>query len=192
MKRRIICCSVILLSILIAGSTAFGQLGFRKGIKVGYNWASISGDVEDTESRKAITGGIAVEFNLLTLFSFELDVLYSPRGASFQGTETKLNYISVPMVLKKKFIPVGIHPYILGGPEFNFLISAKADDEDVKDSFTSEDLVFVVGAGLEFSFLGKSAYVETRYSYGLNNINRDAEAGEAKNRVSQVYFGVLF
>ena len=187
----VICCSVILLSILIAGSSAFGQFGFRKGIKVGYNWATLSGD-DYAESRKALVGGIAVEFNLLPLFSFELDVLYSPRGASSDGIETKMNYISVPMVLKKKFIPVGIHPYILGGPEFNFLISAKAGEEDVKDLFTSEDLVFVIGAGLEFSFMANSAYVEARYSYGLNNVFRDPGQGDAKNRVSQVFFGVLF
>lgn len=191
MKRMVICCSVILLSILIAGSTAFGQFGFRKGIKVGNNWATISGD-EYPESRQALAGGIAVEFNLMPLFSFELDVLYSPRGAAQEGIETKLNYISVPMVLKKKFIPVGIHPYILGGPEFNFLLSAKREDEDLKDLFTSEDFVFVVGAGLEFSFLRNSAYVEARYSYGLNNIFTDPDAEDAKNRVSQIFFGVLF
>jgi hypothetical protein len=193
MKRSAILFFILLLSFIVMVNTASGQLGFRTGIKLGYNYATMTGDnLPDVDSRSALAGGIGLEFNFLSLLSLQVDVLYSPRGASLPNDgEMKLNYISVPMVLKKKFFPVGLHPYLLGGPEFNFLLSAKENGNDIKDQVTSEDLHLVVGGGLEFSFLGKSAYVEGRYSYGLNNINEDGE-GELKNRVSQLYFGILF
>ena len=191
MKRLVIICIVIILFIFSFQSAAFSQLGFRKGIKVGYNLATLSGD-EDVDSRKAFAAGLGIEFNFLSLLSFQVDAIYSPRGASSDGTELKLTYLSIPMVLKKKFFPMGMHPYIMGGPEFSFLLSAKSGDADVKDSLTSEDLAFVLGGGLEFSFIGKSAYAEVRYSYGLNNINKNEESGDAKNRVTQIFFGILF
>ena len=163
-------------------------------IKVGYNLATIHGDdLSGTKSRKAFAGGIGVELNFLRLLSIQVDVLYSPKGVSFQDNgETHLNYISVPMVIKRKFFPFGIRPYLFGGPEFNFLLSAKSGDTDIKDELTSEDLAFVFGGGVEFSFVGKSAYFEGRYSYGLNNINKDSAVSESKNRATQFFIGFLF
>ena len=193
MKRSTVLFFILLLSFLVMTNTASGQLGFRKGIKVGYNYATITGDNLNVDSRSSLAGGVGLEFNFFRLLSFQVDLLYSPRGASLPNDGTfKLNYISVPMVLKKKFFPVGVHPYLLGGPEFNFLLSAEENGIDIKERLTSEDLNFVVGGGLEFSFLGKSAYVEGRYSYGLNNIYKEENTGDSKNRVSQVYFGILF
>lgn len=193
MKRPTVFFMIALLFLLVMANTASGQLGFRKGIKVGYNYATITGDdLPEVDSRGSLAGGVGLEFNFFRLLSFQVDILYSPRGASFPDDGAiKLNYISVPMVLKKRFFPVGIHPYLLGGPEFNFLVSANENGSDIKDLLNSEDLNFVVGGGLEFSFLRKSAYVEGRYSYGLNNINKDTES-VLKNRVSQIYFGILF
>lgn len=187
---------VLIIIMLVIGLSqhSFGQLGFRKGIKAGYNFASISGDdMGATENLKGLTGGIAIEFSFLALLSFEADVLYSPRGVSLKDNgDIELKYISIPMVLKRKFFPVGVHPYIFGGPEFNFLLSAKADGTDIKDELTSEDLAFVIGGGIEFSLFGNSAYAEGRYSYGLNNLYKDRDLGEWKNRVGQIFFGILF
>lgn len=193
MKQKCFFICVVILSFFLVSHAAFGQLGIRKGIKVGYNWATLSGDdLNGVESRKSIAGGGSLEFNLLGLLAFQVDVLYSPRGTSIQnGVETKLNYISIPIVLKQKFFPVGIHPYIMGGPEFNYLLSAKTDDIDIKDQIKSQDLVIVIGGGLEFSLLGNSAYIEGRYSYGLNDIGKQTQFN-SKNRVSQIFFGFLF
>jgi len=192
MKRMTSIILVLSISILLSGNRAFGQL--RKGLKLGYNMATLTGDnLIGVESLKSIAGGIGVEFNFIGLLAFQVDALYSPKGAILSdNTETHLNYIAIPMVLKKKFFPLGLHPYILGGLEFNFLLSAKAGDTDIKDQLTSEDLVYILGAGLEFAFLGKSAYIEGRHTSGLNNINKEPDAGETKNRVTQIFVGFLF
>jgi len=194
MRNWIVKIFLIIVVVSLISSTAHAQLGIRKGLKIGYSWSTISGEmVDNVESRKSLTGGGSLEFNILGLLNFQVDVLYSSRGAAaVNGPETKLSYISVPIVLKQKFFPVGIHPYILGGPEFNYLISAKVGDTDIKNQFKTQDMTVVVGAGIEFSLLGNSAYVEGRYSYGLSDVNKDATISSTKNRVSQVFVGILF
>ena len=172
---------------------AWGQLGMRTGVKAGYGWATLSGDnVSDVESRKVLMGGLSLELSVLGLLNVQADLMYSPRGAQTPaGEKTELTYLSIPVVLKMKFLPVGIHPYILAGPELGFLISAKAAGHDIKDDCKSQDLGIVGGVGLEFSLLGKSVMVEARYYYGLNSINKD-DAVSVKNRVSQILVGLLF
>jgi len=192
-KIRWLCLTLIITFSL----NAFGQIGIRKGIKGGYNWSTMTGDLfESTESLQEITAGFAVEFGLLGLFALQAEALYSPKGA--QGTvfgnteEYQLTYIACPVFIKKKFLPVLIHPYILAGTEFGFLVSAKHVDEDIKSHIRSQDTAFVLGGGIEFSFIGNSAYVEGRYTYGLDNVFKDIEEGDSKNRVTQVFFGILF
>jgi len=194
MKRTNFFVLVIFLTVLLVGSTVFGQLGIRPGVKVGYNWATLSGEgLNGVESRKSIAVGAGIELSFLGLLAVQADVLYSPRGTLFQnGSETRLNYLSIPIVIKKKFLPVGIHPFLLCGPEFSFLLTAKADDTDIKDQVKAQDLAIVVGGGVEFSLLGKSAYIEGRYSYGLHNINEEDAQPSSKNRVWQLFVGFLF
>ena len=182
---------IVILSVAI---NAYGQFGIRKGVKAGYNWATLTGDnLSGVQTRKSFTGGVGLEFSILGLFAFEVDILYSPRGASFQNNaDTKLTYISLPFVFKKKFFPVGVHPYILGGPEFSYLLSAKTNGTNIKNEINAQDLAIVLGGGIELSFLGKSAYLEGRYCYGLNRIYKDATQPSLKNRVSQVFLGILF
>ena len=187
----------VLVSFMFAfmcSNASFGQLGLRKGVKIGSNWAKLAGkDMENVESRKATVVGVGLEFSLPGLWSLEADALYSPKGVIFQnGNAIKLEYISIPIVLKKKFFPVGIHPYILGGIELNFLIKGEKNYVDNNAlSFQSQNMAIVAGGGMEFSLLGSSAYMEGRYSYGADNVYTDTERS-AKNRVLQVFVGFLF
>ncbi|MCJ7812603.1 PorT family protein [bacterium] len=193
MKRNIFISVMLTMLIVLIFGTAFGQLGIRKGIKGGYNWAKLSSDsLNNIHSIKSLTGGISLEFNILNLLSLQTDVLYSPRGSLVgNNVEIKLKYLSIPVILKRKFFPVGIHPYLLIGPEINFLLSASRDGADIKNMVNQEDFALVTGGGVEFSFLGKGAYIEGRYSYGLNSIYSDAVSQNSKNRVYQIFGGFL-
>ena len=186
----------VLITILF-NSGVHAQLGIRKGIKLGNNWATLTGDMaEEIDHTKGFTGGICFEFVLMGLFSLQTEILYTPRGAQWNEDDVleklELNYITVPFILKRKFFPFGIHPYILGGTEFGFLLSAKQAKSNIKSQIQSQDMGLILGAGFEFSFLGKSAYAEGRYGYGLDNIFVNPEDGDAKHRISQVFFGILF
>ncbi|MFO7889467.1 MAG: porin family protein [bacterium] len=194
MKKYALVVWILVLVICMSVNNAEAQIGLRKGIKVGSNWANVSNvNVSDTESLQALTFGFSLELRILNLVAVQGDLLYSPKGVTVAGEETKLNYFSVPVVLKKFFFPVGIHPYIFGGPEFSFLLSAKKIEEDIKEYVNSGDTGIVIGGGIEFSFLGKSAYAEGRYSFGLSEVIESGLSIEgAKNKVAQIYFGILF
>ena len=157
MKRTNFFVLVIFLTVLLVGSTVFGQLGIRPGVKVGYNWATLSGEsLNGVESRKSIAVGAGIELSFFGLLAVQADVLYSPRGTLFQnGGETRLNYLSIPIVIKKKFLPVGIHPFLLCGPEFSFILTAKADDTDIKDQIEAQDLAIVVGGRGRIFLIGE-------------------------------------
>lgn len=187
----------MLVFIILLSLNAEAQTGIRKGIKGGYNWSTMTGDLfESTETLQEITAGFTLEFSLLGLFAVQAEALYSPKGAqgmvSGNTEEYQLTYISCPVFLKKKFLPILVHPYLLAGTEFGFLVSAKHVDEDIKSRINSQDTAVILGGGVEFSFIGNSAYVEGRYSYGLDNVFKDTEDGDSKNRVTQVFFGILF
>ena len=193
MKRTDICIMIVIITLLLNVPSAFSQLGTRFGIKVGYNWSQLAGDnLGDVETLKSFTGGFGLEIDIL-MVSLQMDLMYTPRGAILaDGSEIKMTYISIPVVLKKKLFPVGIHPYISGGLEFAYLISAKQDGNNIKDQIRKDDLGLVCGGGLEFSLLGKSVYLDGRYHYGLGNINSDDQFPETANRTYQFLLGILF
>lgn len=189
MKRPILRGAILSCLIFLMVPPAQGQL-VRKGLKLGYNFSSLTGDLEDAETREGIAAGIALEFNLL-VFALELDLLYSPQGALFpDGGKIQLDYLSIPILMKKRLFPVGIRPYVLAGPEFCLLLSEKTDDAAYEGEIRNQDLCAVIGAGIELALAGKAVYVEGRYSYGLSNIY---EVGSQKiqNRVARLFIGVL-
>ena len=192
MKRLRMTCCVLLGSLLLVSSSLHAQLGLRTGLKVGQTYANFTGDdAKDTEQLKSLTGGVSLELNLLVL-SFQADLLYQTRGAVWEGDdENKLHYISVPVVVKKKFLPLLIHPYILAGPEWNWLISGKIEGTDIEADAQKMSMGAVVGAGLEFGLLGKSVYIEGRYHWGISRLS-DVKSLDLKDKTAAVYIGLLF
>ena len=194
MKRYFIFFSV--LSVLTA-TTTFAQFGIRKGIKAGYISSSVTGDLVkdiDVSSSKKLSYGVSLEASLLNLLHLQADVLYAPKGASYESelgdVDLDTKYLSIPVVLKKKFLPLTTHPYALVGLEYDILLSAKMDEKDVKEDFKSKDQNLVLGAGLELSLLTFSGYIEGRYVYGLSDIQKEGDS--LKNKAVQVYIGILF
>lgn len=191
MSRNVIRSIVLIVLLFTLSHAAFGQFGIRTGLKAGYNSSSMTGDVpNDAERLHSISGGLGMELNLMVI-AVQADLLYSPKGYVVDGNDIRLNYLSLPVVAKIKFFPVIIHPYILGGIEYNHLLSAKADGNDIKDDLASSDFSGVAGAGLEFSLFGKAVYAEVRYIHGLSNISK-IEGTELNNRTYQMLFGMLF
>lgn len=76
------------------------------------------------------------------------------------------------------------------GPQLGFLLSAKNESTNVKDSFKTFD--FGVNLGLGYK-LNNGLNFGARYNLGLTNIN-DSEGSSGKNRngVIQVSVGYFF
>lgn len=193
MKRFLPWLAVVSFMAFFLTSPVKAQFGPKSVFKIGYNWSVLSGEsVSDVEAWKAVTGGFGLELDLM-IVSLQIDLMYSPRGGEIPDLgKVRLHYLSVPIVVKKKFFPVGIHPYIVGGLEFSYLISAKQDGENIRDDLRSDDLGLVAGAGLEFSLLGKGAFLEGRYFYGLGRINQEDLFVDVRNSTYQFTIGLIF
>ena len=192
MKRPQIVVLFAVLTMLFFTQSAVAQLGIRTGLKVGQTYTNFTGDdADNTDRLKSFSGGVSLELNLLVL-SFQADLLYQSRGAVWEDDEeNKLHYISIPVVLKKKFLPLLVHPYILAGPEWNWLISGKIEGAEIKADAKKMAMGIVVGGGLEFGLFGKSAYVEGRYHWGVTQLS-DVSSLDIKDKTASVYVGLLF
>jgi len=187
----------ILSILLLVGHYSFGQLGIRKGIKFGSNWSTFTGDsLEGIGYLQSFIGGANFEFLLANQWSIQMDVLYSPQGISSQDSgDLRITYISIPIVVKKQFLPYGVHPFICAGIEFNYLLSAKRNGNSVKGKINPQTLTLVVGGGLEFTLLNLSTYIDGRYMFGIDavyQVDQPESPYNYRNRIIQVSAGILF
>lgn len=166
------------------------------GAKAGLNIADFGGDAETSGSRTGFHVGVIAEFKLTEQFSIQPELLYSMQGAKYETVidfdiveqDMKLDYLNVP-IMAKYYLFEGFS--IQAGPQVGFLMSAKAEDEDVKDSFKSIDFALNGGVGYE---LPLGVFFQARYSAGLANI-ADGEGSDdysINNNVISLSVGYKF
>lgn len=166
------------------------------GAKAGLNIADFGGDAETSGSRTGFHVGAVAEFKLTEQFSIQPELLYSMQGAKFETLDgfdvveedMKLDYLNIP-IMAKYYLFEGFS--IQAGPQVGFLMSAKAEDEDVKDSFKSIDFALNGGVGYE---LPLGVFFQARYSAGLANV-ADGEGSDdysINNNVISVSVGYKF
>ncbi|OXG04434.1 outer membrane protein with beta-barrel domain [Flavobacterium araucananum] len=180
---------------------AFGFTNAQKtrfGVKGGLNLTSFSGgNYYDAKSLVGFQVGGFAEIKIIERLSIQPEVLFSTQGAkldggSFGDFNSKLNYINVP-VLAKFYITKQFT--VEAGPQIGFLVSAKTDGDDAKDSFKSVDTGFNFGAGYNFT---ENVSVNLRYTVGLANIadyevdNTEQYLDSPKNSVLALTLGYKF
>ncbi|MCH7819811.1 MAG: PorT family protein [Candidatus Marinimicrobia bacterium] len=202
------CCVIIVLAIAIQPIFAQDD-AMQFGVKVGLNLANLSID-PDTEgfSFDAVTkfgaGGIML-YPLSEVLDLQVEAMYLLKGTKAEfdifGTvfelELNLAYLSVPVMVRYNLGSEDTSPYIVVGPEFGFLLSAKSkfdgEEEDIKDELKSIDLGFNVGAGVSMDMGTMPAFAEVRYSLGLSDINDDPDDDDTiKTTGIQLFVGMMF
>jgi hypothetical protein len=177
-------------------SAANAQVKF--GAKAGLNLANVAGDVENTKMKAGFNVGGFAKIGLTETLSLQPELVFSTQGAKMEFDEeginydvkTNLNYINVPVLLQYNTTS-GF--FAETGPQFGFLMSAKAkadgEKEDIKDSFKSIDLGWAFGAGyLTKSNVGFNA----RFNLGLSNIADNGDDGDFKVKNSVIQVGVFY
>lgn len=218
--------SAILCVLALATATAQAQdKSVRFGIKVAPNFGWINPDTKELKNdgaRFGYTFGLMGDFMIganqnyafatgLFLNNVGVKSTY-PSDKQNLITESKYQYIELPLTLKLKTNEIGYMTYygqIGFGTAFN--IRAKSDfdtfnergeivrvtDEDIMDNTQLFKASLIVGAGLEFNFSGNtSAMIGVTYNNGFTNINKDIKVGDKELKAKQNYLelslGVFF
>ncbi len=199
---------VLVVCLALLGWSAVASAQVTGGVKGGLNFANMtfSGGTGTSSSgtREAWMAGGFVAIPIAKHVTIQPEGLISLKGSEtteIGGTATvKFTYFDVP-VLVRFDIPTSrrVVPYLYGGPNLGFLLSAKVaavtpsgtHEEDVKGDMRSTELGIAAGGGLQFG----RVLVEARYVQGLTNVLTDAAAASGttlRNRVIKVIGGVRF
>ena len=151
------------------------------GLKAGYNYATLKGNVSDSANFKPYHGyfaGITLEFPLSNLFSLQVEGIYNRRGANITSNtygKAKLNldYLSLPVLARfnvGKGINLHIGPqleYRIDKPNFYFdagtdpVTRVKDDALDIIDGAMTVGIAYMTDAGWFF---------EARWVQGLTSV----------------------
>ncbi|WP_289665317.1 porin family protein [Flavobacterium panacagri] len=176
--------------------TVFTVLGFMNvnaqkikfGAKAGLNFSTVSGD--NTNNIDYVTSqhvGLVSEIPISEKFSFQPEVMYSRQGYSLNTDVVAMNYLNIPL-MGKYYVTKGLS--LEAGPQVGFLLSAKNEKTDVKDSFNTVD--FGVNFGIGYK-LENGLNFGVRYNLGLTDINNvDNSSIKNRNGAFQVSVGYFF
>jgi len=173
-----------ILSGLFAFLAIFGYSQFVIfGAKAGLNLSTFTGnDIENAKFHPSFHVGGTANFFLNENFMLQPEVLYSGKGAKFDGGAYRLGYINVPVLIQYK---TASGFFIEAGPQIGFIVSSKlkysgGSTVDVKDQLKSTDYSFVGGIGYK-SAMGIGA--NARYDFGFFNV---AKAGIIRNKTIMI------
>lgn len=185
---------------LIAGTFTFAQKTstntassspIRFGLKAGLNVSSLT--ASGWNSKAGFYGGVFANIPVAQDFSVQPEILYSGMGAkakSNSDVKANLDYIAVPVMFQYNALP---NLYLEAGPQFGFLISAKAkyqsNSVDIKDETKTFDFGLGLGAGYYFT---QNIGVNVRYVAGLSDIAKDRPSGSDSNKNGAFQVGLAY
>jgi hypothetical protein len=172
--------------ITMVGTTSAQSVNI--GIKGGLNLYSVSGDNDaSNETKASFHIGLLGHIHMASNFALQPEVVFSSQGTKYgNDLELELNYVNVPLLFQYMF-DNGFR--LQAGPQLGFLVSAKANGAEVKNSFNGVDL----GLGMGASYVNPASGfgVDVRYNHGLSNINENDNV-ESFNRGFQLGVFYLF
>ena len=182
----------VILFLLVPGMLAAQGIGL--GIKAGANFADAEMKSVDVKSATSFHAGGYLNLNFSETFGITPEVLWTGYKSKVDGdlgdVDFERNYIAIPIMLRFKPIPL---LSLEAGPQFNLLLNAEADGDDIKSQLKTNEFGLAVGAGLHLP-LGLNGGV--RYVWGFTNIsdvdptnNPNDIPDDIKNRTFQIYVG---
>jgi len=172
----------ILTIVLLSAPSILWAQGVGIGIKGGVNVASVRSDGNTGDSRTSFHFGGYVNINFSEKLGITPELLWSRYDSDLDGSEFVCDYISIPIMLRFKVIPL---MSLQVGPQYNFLSKAKLDGTDYKDHLKDSDVAAALGVAFHVP-LGFNGGV--RYVVGLTDLSEDSDT-EIKNNTLQVYIG---
>ena len=175
---------VLFICLVLVSTKGFSQGGFFKrfefGLKAGVNYSNFTDASFPTDPLVGFHGGGTVAFKITKNFLIQEEFLFSTQGAKVKKGSTleeqdlKLNYISVPVLLKYRS-KIGL--YVEAGPQVGMLASEEVKGLSVDEFAKKLDLAGVGGIGFQ-SKIGLG--IGVRYVYGVSKVS-DFDASNVKN-----------
>lgn len=187
---------VVLVAVFAISYQAKAQLG----VKVGYNFAKQSGDVQDGYSDKSLNNvffGAFMEKDIIPLLDIRIGAEFSPKGSRAENgdlfDEWKINYLEIPVQAKLKLGPV----YALGGVYGAYALGGKYEDQDGSADIDFDalelkrfDYGMKFGAGVQTGLGPLHIFAQAEYSFGLQNLSK-MDGVDTKNTVLSVSAGLV-
>jgi predicted porin len=157
--------------------------------KVGLALGSFSGDYtkeageSDPKLRPGFIAGVEGEYYITDWFSAAAGVSYAQQGWKVNSNTLKLDYLNVPVVADF-YVARGLA--LKTGVQFGFLMNAKADEGDIKNSCEKFNFSIPVGISYEIS----NFVLDIRYNIALTKVNKYDGGHNEKNRSDLVQFTV--
>lgn len=188
-KVILITCLYCLLSNLLTAQ------GFKIGLKAGANFTKIDAVSFTDEFKLSYHAGAFIELDFNKKIGIQPEFLLSQSEAKLASsgsvisppnTDYKLNYLSIPILLRYK---IGKILVLNVGPQYSILLNG--NDNVVASgtkAFKDGDFAMVGGLQLGFNFLRFYA----RYHIGLKNINDISSSNNWKSQQIQAGIGFRF
>jgi hypothetical protein len=195
-KRCLLVAAVVSASVALA-SPAGAQV--QVSAIGGVNVASLDVESQDfraSGSKLGLVLGAAVTAPVTARFVIRPEVLYSQEGASDTSEGVDVTFagqvIEIPLLAQFDF-GGNLRPFVLAGPTFGFVATAKETsgtlpDEDISDEVAAWDVGLMFGAGGKIT---DRVGVEFRYKLGLKDVAVD-DSDEVRTRVLSFMVSVAF
>lgn len=178
---------------LVGAVALFGAMNAQTfGVKAGMNISTLT-NIDGSKSKVGFNAGVLMNAPLAANFSIQPELLYNSKGVKEDGGgggSINLDYISLPVMFQYNATPMF---YLEAGPEFGFVVSAKAKGGgatlDIKDEVQGFDVGIGLGAG--YYFIPKLG-ITARYVAGLTDVLKDNSGDSVKNNVFQIGLAYKF
>ncbi|MFN0179649.1 MAG: porin family protein [Gemmatimonadales bacterium] len=169
---------IILAALFLPAATPLAAQG-ELGVKLGLTFGDISNKgllPGNLDTRNGVAGGLSLGLRS-GVVGMGVDALYAQRGLrssqSLANSQTRLDYLDLPVYLKVTIPTPGIRPFGYAGPQVSWELKCRRANGTECGATVPErpSVVYagVVGAGVRFGGrMGLS--VEGRYVYGLTDL----------------------
>ena len=177
------------------------KFSFQGGVNLMKLKTTISGLSLAFNSEASLNAGLIADFQGSGTFNVRSGLLYNSYASSLSMGGDKntqyVNYLSIPLLGRLK---ISDKLYGFAGPQFSYLMSAKAkfdngDSEDTKNELESINFSGLFGAEYQFS---DKFRLGVSYTAGLSKVNKETEmtegldAGSAKSSFNGFNFNIGF
>ena len=185
--KKLMMIAVMMVAVMSSNAQEAGTM-FIKPMAGGQFTTVTGSDSDNTKMKAGVVGGAEFGYKVKNNLGLTAGLLYSNQGCRVKDDEgdfnSNANYLNVPVLVNYYVIP---NLALKIGGQVGFLMSAKSDDDDIKDMCNKVDFSIPFGVAFE----AKDGWVvEARYNLGLTNVmKKDIVGKNNHNSVIMVTFG---